>query len=306
MQITGNFSNFYGATMLPAINVMFMNRYKQYPPTYTKILNVDTSTRSIEQITSVTGIGLFRSVAEGAAVTTDKPQQGLTLTLSHSDFALAVAITHQMIRDDKYSLIRKQIDALVRSNRESIEIQGSSLFNNGFSTSVYSLPSGKAWFATDHPKLKAGGTKSNKLVASDLTMTSLQAAMTMFDGMVDDANILVNVSAKTLQFPKELQFKAAALLHSVDAPDTANRSINPLKFFRDGMPTGLMNRYLTATDGWFLQGAPTDVDAYWFWREKPYQTHWVDDWTRSAYHAMWYACSYGVAGPDGIVGVASS
>lgn len=304
MQITGNFTNFYGANMLPAINTMFMNRYKQYPPVYNKVFQVESSNRSIEQITHVTGVGLFRPVAEGAALTYDRPEQGYTKTFTHSDFALGILVTRQMIRDDKWQLIRKQVDALVRSNRESIEIQAADIFNGGFGT--ITVPSGQYLFSASHPRVKAGGTRSNLVTSTDLNMTSLQAAMTVFDGFTDDAGILNQIPYSTLMVPKELRFKAAKLLKSADDPETANRSTNTLKYGQDGMPDMLVNRYLTDTDAWFLMAKPEDTGLYWFWREKPYTDYWTDNQTRNATHAMWYACSYGAANPDGVVGTSGT
>jgi hypothetical protein len=304
MVITGNFSNWYGATMLPLVNTLIMDRYKDYPPFYNQVMEVDSTTRSAEQISSITGIGLFRPVAEGAAVEYDKPLQGLTKTYTYADFALAFLVTHQMIRHDKFRIIKGAADGLVRSNRESIEVQAASVFNGAFSTTL--LPTGKTLCATDHPRLKAGGTRSNKLVAADLNMTSLQGAMTLFESQTDDAGIPKMIPYSFLHIPKELRFKAAKLLKSADDPETANRATNSLKYGQDGMPGMKVNRRLTATDSWFLQGQPSDTGIMWWWFEKPYRDHWIDQPTRSAHHAMWYACGYGAYSDLGIVGVAPS
>lgn len=304
MQVTGNFSNWYGTTMLPLVNKVIMDRYRDYPPFYNKVMEVDSTTRSAEQVSSITGIGLFRPVAEGAGVTYDKPVQGLTKNYTYADFALAFLVTHQMIRHDKWKIIKGMADSLVRSNRESIEVQAASIFNGAFSTTM--LPTGKTLIATDHPRLKAGGVRSNKLVAADLNGTSLQGAMTLFESQTDDAGIPKMVPYSFLHIPKELRFKANRLVQSSDDPETANRSTNVLAYGADGMPSVLVNRRLTATDSWFLQGKPMDTGIMWWWFEKPYRDQWIDNPTRSAHHAMWYACGYGAYSDLGIVGVAPS
>lgn len=304
MQITGNFSNFYGSTMLPAVNRIIFDRYKDYPPFYNKVFEVESSSRSVEQFTSVTGIGLFRPVAEGAAITYDKPVQGPTKNITYSDFALAILVTHQMIRHDKWRLIKQQVDSLVRSNRESIEVQAASVYNGAFSTTL--LPTGQPLCSASHPRLKAGGTRSNLLVSADLNGTSLQQAMTLFESQTDDAGIPKMIPYDSLHIPKELRFKAAKLLKSVDDPETANRSTNVLSYGADGMPKMLVNRRLSDTDAWFLQGKTTDTGLIWIWFEKPYSDHWIDKPTRSANHAMWYACGYGAYNDLGIVGTAGS
>lgn len=304
MVITGNFGNWYGQNMLPLVNRLIMNRYKDYPPFYNKVMDVDSTTRSAEQVSGITGMGLFRPVAEGAAVTYDRPLQGLTRTYTYSDFALAFLVTHQMIRHDKFKLIAGFADALVRSNRESIEVQAASVFNGAFTTTT--LPSGQPLCGTAHPRLKAGGVRVNKLVAADLNMTSLQAAMTLFESQTDDAGIPKMIPYSFLHIPKELRFKAAKLLKSADDPETANRSTNALKYGQDGMPGMMVNRRLLAPDVWFLQGKPTDTGIMWWWFEKPYRDQWVDNPTRSAHHAMWYACGYGAYSDLGIVGSSPS
>jgi hypothetical protein len=304
MIITGNFSNWYGANMLPAVNRKIDDRYKDYPPFYREVMEVDKSSRSVEQISYNTGIGLFRPVAEGAAVTYDKPLQGLTRTFTFSDFALAFLVTHQMIRDDKWKIINNAADALVRSSRESIEVQAATVFNGAFSTTL--LPTGQALISANHPRLKAGGVRSNKLVAADLNMTSLQAAMTLFESQTDDAGIPKMIPYSFLHIPKTLRFKAARLLKSADDPETANRATNVLKYGMDGMPGMKVNRRLTAVDSWFLQGKPSDTGIIWWWRVMPYKDHWTDSPTRSAHHAMWYACGYGAYSDLGIVGCSAS
>jgi len=51
--IRGLFSDFYLATMLPAINRLIGERYRQYPTIYTRIFSVESSGRSIEQFSGV-------------------------------------------------------------------------------------------------------------------------------------------------------------------------------------------------------------------------------------------------------------
>jgi hypothetical protein len=76
MEVTGNFSDFYNATMLPAIREVAGRNYRRYPAQWPNIFQVMSSSRSLEQFSQVSGVGRAAVIAEGAAVRRDQAVQG--------------------------------------------------------------------------------------------------------------------------------------------------------------------------------------------------------------------------------------
>jgi hypothetical protein len=106
--------------MLPALRAITMGRYKKYPEQYSQVFNVQDSSRSIEQDTGVTGFGLMPLVPESEPLTYDQALQGFDKTYRHIDYALGYRVSHQMVRDDKFGLIRKMALELGKSGSVTV------------------------------------------------------------------------------------------------------------------------------------------------------------------------------------------
>ena len=68
MLVTGNFRDFYGDTMLPALRDVIDRGYRARPPQFSQIFNINPSTRSIEQFSQVSGVGRFSQLSEGGKI----------------------------------------------------------------------------------------------------------------------------------------------------------------------------------------------------------------------------------------------
>lgn len=293
MIVRGNFSDFFQETMLPALHAIIRNKYRQYPLHYTKIFRMETSTRSIEQTSQVSGVGLFQEIPEGTEIHLDQPVQGFDKTFKHARFGLGVEFSRDTVEDDKIGLIARQTAELARSARETQEIQGASDFNNGFSAS-FPGPDGKALFATDHPLYKAGGAQSNRAaVSADLDVTSLQLGLTDFETMRDAAGKLIHVPCQKVVVHPANRWLAHELLKSALRPDTANNATNAFQFATDGLPDPFVWRYLTDPDAWFLTAAPEDTELIWFWRRKTYTDSDYEKRTEAACVLTRYRMSHG-------------
>ncbi len=100
MEVTGNFSDFYGMSMLPALRSIVDDGYMQYSPQYPKVFNVLASSRSLEQFTQVSGVGRFTQLNEGEAVRRDMAVQGFKSSFIHARWGLSVPVTLDMVEDD--------------------------------------------------------------------------------------------------------------------------------------------------------------------------------------------------------------
>lgn len=306
MEVTGNFSDFYGTTMLPALRAVVDRGFKQYPPQFTKIFNVLTSSKSIEQFSQVSGVGRFQPIPQGSPVRRDQAVQGFKSTFEHVRWGLAVPVTIDVVEDDKWDLIGNTHKDLGWSCSETQELDAVSTFNNGFDTS-YPGPDGKPLFSATHPLYKVGGVQSNILsVAADLDMIPLQQMLTAFQLQKRASGEFIHIPAVNLVTHPSNQWVAHALTKSTDDPTTADRSINPLGAAIDGMPRPFGWKYLTNQDAWFITSNPTDTGLVWFWRKQPYTKAYTDDDTEVGVTAMRYKKShgwnsfYGVFGTPGV------
>ncbi len=302
MMIRGNFSDFFLETMLPALNQLIWNRFKQYPEQYSKVFDVQTSDRAIEQTSQVSGMGLFAPINEGGPVRYDQPVQGFDKTFIHSRFGLGFKVSQDLVEDDKMGLVAKMARELGRSCRETIELDAVSVFNNGFSGGPTG-PDGKVLFASDHPLVKSGGTQSNLLsVAADLDVISLQLALTDFETQRDSSGKLVHVPCRNLVIAPANRWNVMEILKGTMRADTANNTINAFKYAEDGTPEPFIWRYLTDPDAWFLTAAPSETGLIWFWRRKPYTKGDVDWDTETGKTAMRYRKSHGWSDFYGVYG----
>lgn len=302
MVIRGQFTDFFLSTALPALRMVVWNKFKQYPPVYNKVFDVQSSDRSIEQTSQVSGVGLFAQIDEGAAVRYDQPVQGFDKTFTHVRFGLGVKFSRDTVEDDKMGLVGRQNAEMARSARETIEIQAASDFNNGFDT-AYAGPDGKPLFSATHPLYKSGGTQSNLLsTPADLSVESLQLAMTDFETQKDSSGKFIAVPCRRVMVAPSNRWNVNEILKSALRADTANNAVNTFKNAEDGLPDPLIWRHLTDPDAWFLIAEPSSTGLLWFWRRKPYLKGFVDDETETASTAMRYRMSHGWSDFYGVYG----
>jgi hypothetical protein len=241
--------------LLPGLNALFGLEYKTYQEEHKEIYETETSERSFEEETKLSGFSAAPVKAEGAAIAYDNAQEAWTARYSHETIALGFSITEEAVEDNLYdSLSKRYTKALARAMAYTKQVKAASVLNNGFSSS-YVGGDGKALFAADHP-LVSGGTNSNRLTASDLNETSLEAAVIQIAGWTDERGLLIAAKPGKLIVPPALMFTAKRLLDTELRVATADNDINALKAM-GSIPGGYtVNHYLTDTNAWFLT---TDV-----------------------------------------------
>lgn len=292
--------------MLPAIDEVVMTKYSQYPDEFKEIFRMETSGRSIEQTTEITGFGQFGVVPEGATTVYDEAFPAFNKTYVHAQYGLGFKVTKVAMDDDKFGVTRKLATELGRSAKETKEVVAAAVFNNGFTTA--NGPDGKSLFATDHPLIN-GQTQTNRAsAASDPDVTSIQLALTDMRNTVDHRGKKLRIPPKKAIFPPALEFVGAELLGGSDRPDTANRAINAFKR-RSGMPSfdsWVVWDYLTDPHAWFIQGEVGDTELRFYEREQFNTVHDIDFDSRSVKTAGWMRWSVGFNGFYGVYGVPSS
>jgi hypothetical protein len=241
--------------LLPGLNALFGLEYKNYGEEHKEIYETETSERSFEEETKLSGFSAAPVKSEGAAIAYDNAQEAWTARYNHETIALGFSITEEAVEDNLYdSLSKRYTKALARAMAYTKQVKAASVLNNGFSSS-YVGGDGQPLFSASHP-LVSGGTNSNRLTASDLNETSLEAAVIQIAGWTDERGLLIAAKPNKLIVPPSLMFTAKRLLDTELRVATADNDINALKAM-GSIPGGYtVNHFLTDTNAWFLT---TDV-----------------------------------------------
>jgi hypothetical protein len=241
--------------LLPGLNALFGLEYKTYGEEHKEIYETETSERSFEEETKLSGFSAAPVKAEGAAIAYDNAQEAWTARYNHETIALGFSITEEAVEDNLYdSLSKRYTKALARAMAYTKQVKAASVLNNGFSSS-YTGGDGQPLFSASHP-LVSGGVNSNRLTAADLNETSLEAAVIQIAGWTDERGLLIAAKPNKLIVPPALMFTAKRLLDTELRVATADNDINALKAM-GSIPGGYtVNHFLTDTNAWFLT---TDV-----------------------------------------------
>ena len=237
----------------PGLNALFGLEYDRYENEHAEIFDTENSDRAFEEEVMLSGFGQAPVKGEGAAVSYDTAQETFTARYSHETVALAFALTEEAIEDNLYdSLSSRYTRALARSMANTKQVKAANVLNNGFSTS-FPGGDGKPLMTTDHPTLSGGDQSNEPSTAADLNETSLENAMIDISQFVDERGIKINVQARKLIIPPQLQFVAERVLKTPGRVGTSDNDINALSNM--GMlPEGyVVNHYLTDTDAFFIK-----------------------------------------------------
>jgi hypothetical protein len=242
--------------LLPGLNALFGLEYARYGEEHKEIYETETSERSFEEETKLSGFSAAPVKNEGSAIRYDNGQEAWTARYNHETIAQGFSLTEEAIEDNLYdSLSARYTKALARSMAYTKQVKAAAILNNGFS-SAYTGGDGVALFSTAHP-LVSGGTNSNTpSTAADLNETSLEAAVIQIAGWTDERGLLIAAKPRKLIVPPALQFVATRLLETELRVGTTDNDINALKN-NGSIPEGYtVNHFLTDTNGWYLT---TDV-----------------------------------------------
>jgi hypothetical protein len=242
--------------LLPGLNALFGLEYARYGEEHKEIYETETSERSFEEETKLSGFTAAPVKNEGSAIRYDNGQEAWTARYNHETIAMGFSLTEEAIEDNLYdSLSARYTKALARSMAYTKQVKAAAVINNGFSA-TYAGGDGVALFSTAHP-LVSGGTNSNtQSTMTDLNETSLEAAVIQIAGWTDERGLLIAAKPRKLIVPPNLMFVATRLLETELRVGTTDNDINALKN-NGSVPEGYtVNHFLTDTNGWYLT---TDV-----------------------------------------------
>ena len=287
--------------LLPGLNALFGLEYANYGQEHKEIYEIESSERSFEEETKLSGFSAAPVKNEGSAIAYDNAQESWTARYNHETIAMGFSITEEAVEDNLYdSLSSRYTKALARSMAYTKQVKAASILNNGFTAAV-TYGDGQPLFSTVHP-LVSGGTNSNRpATGSDLNETSLENAVIQIAAWTDERGLLIAAKPRKLVVPPALMFVATRLLETELRVGTTDNDINALKN-NGSIPEGYcVNHFLTDTNGWFLT---TDVpNGLKHFVRTPLATSMDGDFdTGNVRYKARERYSFGVSDPLGIFG----
>ena len=244
--------------LLPGLNALFGLEYKRYGEEHKELYETETSERSFEEETKLSGFAAAPVKNEGNAIAYDNAQEAFTARYNHQTIALGFSLTEEAVEDNLYdTLSARYTKALARAMAYTKQVKAAAVLNNGFTNSAaYYGGDGVPLFSTSHPTVGGGTNNNTQTTPTDLNETALEQAVINIAAWTDERGLLIAAQPRKLIVPPGNQFVATRLLETELRVGTADNDINALKN-NGSIPEGYsINHYLTDSDAYFLT---TDV-----------------------------------------------
>ena len=242
--------------LLPGLNALFGLEYARYGEEHKEVYETETSERSFEEETKLSGFSAAPVKGEGSAIQYDNAQEAWTTRYNHETIALGFSITEEAIEDNLYdSLSARYTKGLARAMAYTKQVKAAAVLNNAYNA-AYVGGDGVSLLNSAHPLVNGGTNANTPSTAADLNETSLENAVIQIAAWTDERGLLIAARPKKLIVPPALMFVATRLLETELRVGTNNNDINAIKN-NGAVPEGYtVNHFLTATNAWFLT---TDV-----------------------------------------------
>ena len=212
--------------LLPGLNALFGLEYARYGEEHKEIYETETSERSFEEETKLSGFSAAPVKNEGTAIAYDNAQEAWTTRYNHETIALGFSITEEAIEDNLYdSLSARYTKGLARAMAYTKQVKAAAVLNNGFNSS-YTGGDGVSLFNSAHPLVNGGTNANTPTTQVDLNETSLEAAVIQIAAWTDERGLLIAAKPKKLVIPPSLMFVAKRLLDTELRVATTNNDIN--------------------------------------------------------------------------------
>lgn len=299
----------FGKLLEPGLRKIFFETYDELPEQYSKIYNMETSTKAREHDWGMGAFGDWEKRLSQLDVVSYKTlSPGLDRTYIHEAFTQGFMVTREMYDDEDYRQMEKLPQAMSRSGRAKIEKDAMTLLINGFDP-LKPIYDGQALFSVAHPLLDSTALGKN-LATGVLNDANLKLALKAFRETVDEAGNLIQLKATKLIVPPALEDTAIRILKSTQIAGGELNDTN--KFLNSyGIEVVVMDYLSDAAGGsdtaWYLQDASRH-ELNFFWRVRP-EFKWeesFDDFVSKYRGYMRYSFGAsdwrGIMGSTGLVG----
>ena len=239
--------------LLPGLNALFGLEYARYGEEHKELYETESSERSFEEETKLSGFGAAPVKNEGSSIAYDNAQEAFTARYTHETIALGFSITEEAVEDNLYDkLSARYTRALARSMSNTKQVKAASVLNNAFSSS-FTGGDGVSLINSAHPTTGGGNLSNTLATQADLNETSLEQSLIDIAAFIDERGLKIALRGMKLIIPSALQFTAERILKSEQRVGTADNDINAIKT-GGYMPQGFcVNHFLTDPDAFFIK-----------------------------------------------------
>ena len=211
--------------LLPGLNALFGLEYARYGEEHKEIYETETSERSFEEETKLSGFSAAPVKNEGSAIAYDNAQEAFTARYNHETIALGFSITEEAIEDNLYdSLSARYTKGLARAMAYTKQVKAAAVLNNAYNA-AYVGGDGVSLLNSAHPLVNGGTNANTPTTAADLNETSLENAVIQIAAWTDERGLLIAARPKKLIVPPALMFVATRLLETELRVGTNNNDI---------------------------------------------------------------------------------
>ena len=294
----------FGKLLEPGFRKIFFETYDELAEQYSKIYNMNTSTKAQEHDWGMGAFGDWtKRESQFDTVDYKTISPGLERVYTHEAFTQGFMVTKEMYDDEQYRQLEKLPRAMARAGRAKVEKDAMEPLINGFDGANHAIYDGKALFADDHPLLDSNNTGDN-LVTGELNDDNLKDALQKMREIPDEAGNLVQFKATRLIIPPALEDTAVRVTKS---EKISGSELNDTNQYLNGYGLEIVVMdYLSdaaggSDDHWFLQDG-NKHELNFFWRKKP-EFKWEESFdTFVAKYRGYMRYSYGVSDWRGLVG----
>lgn len=245
--------------LLPGLNALFGLSYKSYENQHTEIFETESSDRSFEEETKLSGFGSAPVKGEGAALSYDSAQEAFTARYVHETIAMGFSITEEAIEDNLYdSLSARYTKALARAMAYTKQVKAAAVLNNAFSQTALGGDAvslcgvNSSGTRVGHPLVNGGANFNSPATMVDLNETSIEAAVIQIQAWTDERGLLVAAKPRKLVVPPAYQFVVKRVLGSELRVGTSDNDLNALKALGTVGSGFTINNFLTDSNAWFM------------------------------------------------------
>lgn len=258
--LRSQFPDLFTEAALPALEELFLSEFNQHPMIRDLIFKTVQTEQDIWQYSELHDMPLFTETPEGTEYNFGRPKAGYNKTLKPVKYGSGFSISEETVDDGKISYVGDMIRKLARSARESREVTGINVLNNGFSTET--TADGVALFSASHT-LPSGGTYDNLAAAADISDTALRNMRSQFEtGWVGDTGIKELIQPKIVLVHSDDRLLASELLDSQLRVNDVSSDNGPTNSMNGMSREGLMvisSPHITDTNSYFMLAAPEDT-----------------------------------------------
>lgn len=253
--LRGAFSNL----LVPGFKKVLFETYRERPTEGDKLVNMNTSKRSYEEVFNIAGFGTLFEKPEGGPVVYTDALQGNVKRYVWTTFGGGFRITQEMVEDDLYGVMgNKMSKALGRSVRNNFEVVAHSPYNNAFNTAFVGLTAGES-LCGSHTTLRGLTLSNTPANPADFGLLAFQAAIEHFHGLLDESGLPVMFMPRMIVYNPGDLWMVSQVLKSQYLPGTNLNDVNEAA--NQGVVPHL-SHYLTDSDAWFVLADQHDVNYF--------------------------------------------